>query len=770
MNTRPDRAGGRVDQLLADAVALHQAGQLAAADAAYHAILALDPQAAGALYGAGVVAHQQGRHETAIERLDAALRHRPDEPAWLNMRGLVSAAMGRFETAHEDFQQAVRLQPGFADAYNSIGVTLRRQGRVDEAIANYRRALDCNPALVMAHNNLANALKGRGELDAAADHYRQALALQPDFVEAINNLGTVYTLQDALADARRAFELALQLRPEYPDALSNLGVVCQKLGDLPAALDCFGRALALEPRFAAAHANRAAVLNAQDRFYEAIDACRQALEIAPEFPEAYFNLGIAFKELGLPLKALKYFETAVKLRPDYAAAFNGIANICRDQGQFELAGRFYREALACDPGNQEVHSNWLFTLSHHVMVAPQELLDEHRRWAAQHCAPRRAQRYTHDPAQAHDGKRLRIGYVSPDFRRHAASFFLEPLIAAHDRAAVEIYCYAQLTHADEVTARFRRLADGWRDTVGMTDEQLARQIVADRIDILVDLAGHTAGNRLIVFAGKPAPVQATYLGYCATTGLDEMDYWISDAVIHPADTNELAVEQILRLPRCWVSYRPPVDAPAVQIPPRGSLTFGCFNDRSKIAPATIAAWSAILARVPGSRLVLKARQYADPDINAELAEQFRQHGIDAARLEFQPLSLPGAYLAAYHAVDIALDPFPRHGGVTTADALWMGVPVVTLGGERFIERHAASLLTAIGARDWIARDAAHYIEIAVALALDPEQRLALRRTQRDRMAASPLCDAHGLARAMEGLYRQMWRRYVAAAPDVAPAC
>ncbi len=763
-------AGSRLDKLLDDAVALHQAGNLAAADTLYREALAIDRQLPGALYGAGVVAHQLGRNGTAIELLDAALRHRPDEPAWLNMRGLVYAAIGRIEMALGDFQRAIRLKPDFAEAYNSIGVTLRKQDRIDEAIEYYRQAIEFRPDLVMAHNNLGNALKSKGDLGAALTHYRHALTLQPDFVEAINNLGTVYTMQGALDEARVAFERVLQLRPEYPDALNNLGAVYQKRGDIAAARQCFERALQISPGFAAAHANLASVLNAQEDFYNAIESCRQALEIAPEFPEAYFNLGIAFKDLGLPLKALKYFETAVKLRPTYAGAYNGIANICRDQGQFELAGTFYREAFSVDPTNHEVHSNLLFTMSHHVMTTPEALLEAHRDWAASHCHEGRAHRYTHSPATAHGGHRLRIGYVSPDFRRHAAAFFLEPLLAAHDRRVVEIYCYAELGRTDQVTARFRQSADAWRDTAGMSDTQLARQIVDDRIDILVDLAGHTAGNRLTMFAFKPAPVQATYLGYCATTGLEEIDYWISDDVIHPADTRELAVESILRLPRCWVSYQTPVDAPAVQVPQHDHVTFGCFNDRSKICAEVVGVWSRILERVAGSRLILKARQYADADINAELASLFRQHGIDAARIEFQPLSLPEEYFSCYHAIDIALDPFPRHGGVTTADALWMGVPVVTLIGERFIERHGASLLAAIGAQDWIAQDPDHYIEIAVALAADPGRRRVLRLTQRQRMRESPLCDPQGLARAMEGLYRRMWRHYVESAHGSTPAC
>lgn len=749
----------RIDKRLADAERAYQAGDLIAAEAAYRDVLKMQPLNIAALYALGVISQRTGDPRQAIERLDQAIAIESSAPAPYYVRGLAYLDVGCIDDAIDDFRQATALKPDYADAYNVWGVALKRQQRIDGAIEKFERAIACDPASAAAYTNLGNAFVARGDLSRALDAHRRATLLQPESIAALNSLGTTCIRLGMLDDARQSLEAALRLRPDYVEALNNLGVVFQKQGRLVEAHGCFSRALEIEPESAHAWVNRAAALNEENDFRRAIECCRRALEITPEFPEAYLNLGLAFKDIGMPLQALKYFEAAVRLRPDYGAAYNGIANACRDQGQYVLAEKFFREALRCDPADHEVHSNLLFIMSHHVLMPPAELLDAHREWAAIHCAPGRAQRYTHNREAAHDGRRLRIGYVSPDFRRHAVSFFLEPLIAAHDRSQFEIFCYAEIGHADDVTARFKSFADGWRDTMGMSDAQLAQIIHDDRIDILVDLAGHTAGNRLKAFAYKPAPVQATYLGYCATTGLEEIDYWITDDVIHPADTPELAVETIVRLPRCWVVYRPPVGAPDVQVPARDHVVFGCFNDRSKITEEAVAAWSRILQRVPESRLVLKARQYGDPDIRAELTGLFMRCGVEAARIEFRALSLPAEYMASYHDVDIALDPFPRHGGVTTADAVWMGVPVITLIGERFIERHAASLLTAIGASEWIADTVERYIDSAVALALDASGRRATRATQRQRVLASPLVDGHGLARAIEALYRAMWRRY-----------
>ncbi|KAF0193036.1 MAG: hypothetical protein FD165_139 [Gammaproteobacteria bacterium] len=566
-----------------------------------------------------------------------------------------------------------------------------------------------------------------------------------------------------LPDAEALYRQALVEQPDHPDALHLLGFVAYQCGRHQQALELISTALRRSPDAPDFHNHLGLVLAALGRPADAIASYGNALRLAPEFPEAHNNLGIRLREDGRLTEAEAHYRAAVAARPVFSDAWNNLGNVCRERGEFDAALAAYREALRQRPDFAEAHSNILFTLSHYLLADPDQLLQEHQGWDRVHGVAGRAHAHAH-PRRGDPEKRLRIGYVSPDFRLHAANSFFESLIAAHTRDAVEIFCYAEVSRPDAVTERIRVNADVWRSTVGLSDDALGRQIRDDGIDILVDLAGHTTGNRLRVFTGKPAPIQVSYLGYCATTGLTAMDYWITDGVIHPPDTIERTVEAIIRLPRCWVTYRPPVDAPPVRLPARSGITFGCFNERSKITPATIALWSSILLELPDARLVLKARQYADDSVRQAIIDTFTQHGVAANRLVFLPATGYLDYLAAYQDVDIALDPVPRAGGVTTADALWMGVPVITLCGQRFIERHGASLLRAAGMDEWIAVTPRDYVDKALALARDHVHRRTMRLAQRDRMAASPLCDALAHARAMEQIYRDMWRAYVRNTP------
>ena len=364
------------------------------------------------------------------------------------------------------------------------------------------------------------------------------------------------------------------------------------------------------------------------------------------------------------------------------------------------------------------------------------------------------------------GRRLRVGYVSPDFRRHSVSYFLEPLLAAHDRAGFEIFCYAEVIQPDEVTARLQRHADHWLITAGMPDDALAARIRADGIDILIDLAGHTAGNRLPLFARRPAPIQATWLGYPNTTGLPAIDYRLADAISDPPGWGDaLASETLLRLPGGFLCFGPPVHAPPPGVPPclaAGAVTFGSFNNPAKISLPTIESWSAILKRLPDARLLLKSRQLVDAMTWVLLRTRFAERGIPANRVDmlgFQADTV--SHLEVYHRVDIALDPFPYNGATTTCEALWMGVPVVTLAGDRHAARVGASLLSRVGLDGLIAASRDEYVERAVDLAGDRERLAALRSTLRPDMAASSLCDATAFARGVEAAYRGIWERWQA---------
>jgi len=565
------------------------------------------------------------------------------------------------------------------------------------------------------------------------------------------------------------------------------GLVSGRLGKYTQAFACFRHILTVEPHNAGACYNLGKLFSLQGDFSQAEQYYRQAIELKKDLAEAYSNLGqVLYNRLCLS-EAEAIYSRALAYQPDYAnphyhldagaghpkngpparisfqaIMHNQLGMVQRKRNHIAAARASFQKAINLAPDYVLAHSNLLFLLSYHVLCSPAEMLAAHQAWDRRHGGAAKAATFGHLSVDDPD-RRLRIGYVSPDFHQHAVNYFFEPLLAAHHRERVEVYCYAEVSRPDVVTRRLAALADGWCSTVGMTDLQVARKIHEDRIDVLIDLAGHT-GSRLPVFAYHPAPLQATYLGYLTTTGLAAMDYWITDEVLHPQDTVELASETLYRLPRCCLAYQAAADAPAPQARTGTPLTFGSFNQITKLSPETISLWSVILQRLPEARLLLKCQLLADRDVAASIHEQFATHGIGAERLQL--LSHTPSYqahLATYNQVDIALDSVPRTGGSTSTDALWMGTPLLTLAGERFIERLSATMLDAIGLPELIAESREDYIEKAVKLATDARRRTALHASLRQRMATSPLCDASGLAAALEDAYQNMWRRYLGAA-------
>lgn len=544
--------------------------------------------------------------------------------------------------------------------------------------------------------------------------------------DALHLFGLVHHRLGDIASAARWIEKAVQAKPRSGVFLTNLGTMRNLLGEVDKAASAYERALVIDPSSAPAHLNLGAIYSRLQRYDDAIAAYHRAIQLNPDYAEAYNNLGMDLERKGFMAEAAEQLRQAVRINP-----------------QFQIA-----------------YQKLLFLLSYYCLSSSEEVLEEHRRWDAIHGARGRQLHFSY-VRQGDPDKRLRIGYVSPDFRRHPVSTFIEPLLAAHHRTDVEIYCYAEVFEPDAVTQRLQALADHWRMTVGLSDEEVVRMIHDDGIDVLIDLAGHTAYSRLAVFTYKPAPIQATYLGYCATTGLSAMDYWITDETLHPSAAQECAAETIYRLPRCWVAYQPPAGAPAVLPRPVDQpFTFGSLNNTRKLGDAVVAAWANILDRVPGSLLLLKSPYLDDEYERQVVADKLGRHGIGPDRLRLHGATAFPDYMQVYNEIDVALDTFPRSGGTTAADALWMGLPVITLAGERYVERLAASKLTAVGRPEWVARTIEEYVALAVAVMNDSSLRAEVRQTQRARMAASPLCDGDSLARALEHAYRSMWHRYL----------
>jgi predicted O-linked N-acetylglucosamine transferase (SPINDLY family) len=597
-----------------------------------------------------------------------------------------------------------------------------------------------------------------GRFEAAEQLYARILAVAPDHAECRHRMGVLANQTGRGELALRLIAEAIGLDPHNPAYHNNLGNALHGLGRLDEAAAGYRQALALKPDYAGAHYNLANVLQAQGRPAAALPHFEQALALWPERAEVHNNLGVALLELGRFTEAIARFERALVLAPDQAEARNNLGKGCQELGRMAEAVAHYRQALALRPDYAEAHSNLLMTLTYLPGLSPGQLLAEHREYGRRQARPARRHANPRQPE-----RRLRIGYVSGDFHHHVVGFFIEPLLRAHDRAVVSVYGYSDTQRPDAVTARLKGLADGWCETGGLDDETVAARIQADGIDILVDLAGHSAFNRLPVFARKPAPVQVTWLGYPGSTGLEAIDYRLVDPVSDPeGEADAGASEALVRLRGGFLCYRPPPGPAPDRGGADGRLTFGSFNNLNKMSPPVVALWAALLHRVPDARLLLKSRQLSDDAVGHAVRAAFARHGIAGERLGLLGWTAgPEAHLESYRRVDIALDPFPYNGTTTTCEALWMGVPVVTLRGDRHAARMGASLLVPLGLDALVAGDEAGYLEIAAALAADPERRARLRAELRPRMAAAPLCDETALAGRLQEAYRIMWRRWCA---------
>ncbi len=634
---------------------------------------------------------------------------------------------GRFAEAEAIYRSLLGRNPNDSQALHLLGVLAGQCSRTGIGVELIRRAIAVGPETAPLYSNLGHVLRLHGDLDQALVACRRALQLDPLLATAHNNLGNVLMDCGRLSEAISAYREAACLDPASASVQRHLGNALNHRRDFEAAVHAYQEALRLDPAYAEAYSDLANVWIAKGEIDSAISACQSALRIKNDYVDAYDNLGLALKEAGRIDEALSCHARALELAPKSVRS----------------------------------HSCRLFAMHHSLAFGAEALLKEHREWNQQH-AQAAGHAILHQKRDSNPSRKLRIGYVSPDLYKHVLGRHLLPLIQHHDRQNFEIFCYATVLHEDEMEAEFRRLSDGWRSLAGVSDEEAVKLIQEDHIDILVDLALHTAGNRLLLFARKPAPVQMTYLGYCSTSGLDTIDYRISDWHLDPPEV-DLAnySEKTLRLPSSYWRYEPAGPTPEVIASPaaaNGFITFGCLNNFAKISTPALILWMRILEENPKSRFILHA---PEGDARKGLMGKFIKHGLDPQRLEFVGKQNWTLYMTTWSRIDIALDPFPFNGGITTLDALWMGVPVVTLSGQTPVGRGGRSILSNLGRPEWIAYSPEEYVTIASRLASEPSELARLRNGLRARMEISPLRDALGLARDLEGGYRQAWSAWCA---------
>jgi protein O-GlcNAc transferase len=633
-------------------------------------------------------------------------------------------------------------------------------GRLDEAEGMCHLVLDADPGAADALHLLGAVAQRRGDHEQAIELIEEAARIDPAKPEFLNTLGVANQALGRIAEAEDCFRGALSLNPNYAAAHNNLGIALREMKRSEEAESSFHEAVRIQPDFAEAHNNRGNVLSELGRLDKAERSLRQAIRIRPDYAEAHGNLGIVLVGLRRLSEAERSARRAVELKPDYAEAHNDLGLALFGLGRVPEAERSYRQALALDPALAVAQGNLAYLLNCVSGRSPAEIYAAHREFAQRFCpsadpAPHRNAR---DPE-----RRLRVGYVSADLRHHSVAFFIEPVLAHHDHRLYEIFCYSNSAHADAVTERMKSHADQWREVVALDDAALAKQVREDGIDILVDLSGFSANNRLTAFALKPAPVQATWLGYLNTTGLDAMDCRMTDRYAAPEGVLDAChSERLIRLPDSQWCFQPAEESPAVAPPPSvksGQVTFAVFSNPAKIGAEVIELWSRLLARVSESRLLVIANGLAS--VPEDFVARFVRHGIAAERLRVLGTRPFREYLAMHGQVDLMLDTFPFTGGTTTCHALWMGVPVVSLVGDTATSRGGASLLHAVGLGELVAQTPEQYVDIACALAQDAARLATLRAGLRERMRASALMDAPRFTRNLEAAYRDMWRSWCA---------
>ncbi|MBI3503658.1 MAG: tetratricopeptide repeat protein [Proteobacteria bacterium] len=785
------RAEISVEKRLADAMELHRSGDLAAAATVYRAVLVDDPRQADAAHLLGVVSLQRGDLGDAIARIGSAIAINPNvaayhsnlgnawrksaefaraiacydaalalDPALLDARygrALSSHAIGASDAAIGDYAAVLAASPGNDDARNNLGAVLLAAGRPAEALVVLDAVLARKPDAVLALRNRSQALVELGRGDEADRTFEHAASLAPGDAGILRALAGRRHQQRRLDEAIELYLRAEALEPGNLETLNDLGVAYLENGRPDLATEKLFVLVQRMPQSATAHTNFANALRALGQFDAAVELYRTALSLDPTVAETYENLGTALRDRGQLDEAAASYEAALRLKPDFAGAIGNLANLQLERGESARALTLYRKALALAPRDAVTHRNLLLAIIYDPDISPEARYAEHLEFARRH--PPAGGPLPAPAIVPAAGRRLRVGYLSSDFREHPVARNLGAILAHHDHRHFEIFCYADLVVPDDNSLKLRAFADEWRNVNGMSDANVARAVRADAIDVLVCVAGRFDRNRPLVASFRPAPVHVSLFDI-ATSGVAGTDFLLADPVLVPRGGGERYVERVFRLPHHYV-HVPISDVPEPGPPPSARAAgpvFGCLNNPAKIGDQVLDLWTRLLRETPGSRLLLKYKNlYAVPSIAGRVRAAFARAGVDPARLEIRGAvdSLAG-HLAHYDAIDVALDPFPFSGSTATFEALWMGVPVVTLAGDTMARRWTAAMLASLGETGWVAADADAFVAKVQALANDVEGRARLRRELRGRVAASPLCDGKGRARQIERAYRAMF--------------
>lgn len=719
----------------------------------------LDPSSAVFARGLGEVFLERREIESAEAQARRALELDPESVEGMVLLGRVLTEKGEQGNVLGIFEKALRLRRDNTEAITHYALALQKFGRGKDAISQIRKACALEPESVEHQTNFASLLEQNKRYVDALAAYGKAARMNPDVGYIWFRQGKLLNGLKRYVEAVPILQKAVALPGQLGEFYYELGLALHMTKHFHEALEQYEKALAAGFNSAALQCNRGVIFKEIRRGGDSIMAFHTAVKMDPSNVSYLNNLGAAALEIGLNTEALGCFEEAARQNPKLPTAQNNIGNLLKDRARGMDALPHYRKAMELDPENQDTQSNYLLCHMYLSELDPKEVFEEHRKWGLA-MAKKKPPAFKFKPRTP--GAKLRVGFLSADLCHHPVAHFIEPLFREYDKERFEFIAYGDQRKSDDFSERFSKQVDLWSETCSLSDQALAKKIHEDRVDILFELSGHTAYNRLGVLALKPAPLQASYLGYPGTTGLLTIDFRITDSLVDPEGrTDKFHTERLIRLPRCAWCYEPDAVAPEVGPVPalkNGYVTFGCFNNMAKLNPDLFAVWADILLRVPGSHLRLKARTLTDAGVCDELKAYFTEKGIAAERLEFFGHTRKiHEHLNHYHEVDIALDSFPYHGTTTTCEAMWMGCPVVTRAGGAHVSRVGVSLLTTVGLEEFICESREAYIDKAVALAGDIGRLEALRAGMRKRLQASPLMDQAGFARAFEDGLHEMAR-------------
>lgn len=686
---------------------------------------------------------EAGQLEQAVAIAQQIVAQVPQCDRARQVLGGVAYRRGQWSLAEEHLREALKIAPLNLDYQDNLASALNQQERFDEAATLAREITQRDPGRLSGWNSLGLALKGLHRLAESEAAFCEALRLQPRFVLALNNLSNVLRMQGKGLEAEQAARQALALQPGLIEALVNLGTA----------------------------------LHEQARYEEAITAFDEALRLRPNVAQAAFNRGIALEHLDRLSDSEASYRHALELRPEWPLVLNNLGNVLKAQGRLDEALATFDGVLASNPNYMVAHTNRLSCLLCRFGTTAEEVLAAHREWDARHavrenapfvqqiqarsaseCVPNK----THSlaPRACRAPRHLRVGFVSPDFGNHPVGRFLIGIFENIPREEVETFCYSDRKQFDEITARFRAAAAHWTDARLLTDVELTEAIRRDELDLLIDLAGHTGNHRLLVFARRPAPQQATWIGYPGTTGLSAIDWIIADSVLIPSGSERFYSERVMRLPRSSICFEPPSfarDWPLSRSPCERTdgITFGSFNKLDKTTPDVLRVWAKILNAVPSSRLVLRNKGLDDGAVAKRFRSLLQQAGVSSEQVLLHGWCSHEELLAAYSNIDVALDTFPFSGGATSADALWCGVPIVTLASDTFASRQTASMLLNAGLTETVTTSVDDYVAKAVQLALHPTELSALRRKTYESIRSGPLMQPNEVAQDLVAAMREM---------------